>query len=123
MAIDNEDEDEDDDEVKEGCLISYSSSYSCSSSALVFLWGEGSFQSSRQRKRKRGSMAGFTFNPYSSMVKINDAFADGQADAGAVRAALGGVFNLLKFIEYFVLIFGFYSDAVVLDINLHLFVR
>jgi hypothetical protein len=31
MAIDNEDED--DDEVKENCLISYSSS------ALVFLWG------------------------------------------------------------------------------------
>lgn len=68
-------------------------------------------------------MAGFTFNPYSSMVKINDAFADGQADAGAVWPASGGVVNLLKFIEYFALIFGLYSNAVVLDINLHLFGR
>ena len=67
-------------------------------------------------------MAGFTFNPYSSMVKIDDALADGQADAGAVRPALGGVFYLLKFFEYFVLIFGFYSDAIILDINLNLFV-
>ena len=45
------------------------------------------------------------------------------SDAGAVGPAFGGVFNLSKFLEYFVLIFGFYSNAVVLDINLHLFVR
>ena len=55
------------------------------------------------------------------MVKVNDAFADGQADAGAVWPTFGRVFYLLEFFENFVLVLGFYSDAVVLDINLHLF--
>ena len=55
------------------------------------------------------------------MVKVNDAFADGQADAGAVRPTPGGVFYLLEFFENFALILGFYADAVVVDINLHLF--
>ena len=54
------------------------------------------------------------------MVKVNDAFADGQADASAVRPTSGGVFYLLEFFENFALVVGFYSDAVVLDINLHL---
>ena len=54
------------------------------------------------------------------MVKVNDAFADGQADAGSVRPTSGGVFYLLEFFENFDLILGFDSDAVVLDINLHL---
>ena len=56
------------------------------------------------------------------MVKINDAFADGQADAGAVRPTPGGIFYLLEFFENFALIFSFYTDAVVADINLHLFI-
>ena len=55
------------------------------------------------------------------MVKVNDAFADGQADTGAVRPTPGGVFYLLKFFEDFALILGFDADAVVPDINLNLF--
>ena len=62
-------------------------------------------------------MAGCAFNPNFSMVKVNDAFADGQADAGAVGPAPGGIFYLLKFFENFALIFGSYSDAVILDID------
>ena len=55
------------------------------------------------------------------MVKVNDAFADGQADTGAVGPTSGGVFYLLKFFENFALILGFDSDTVVPDVNLHLF--
>ena len=65
-------------------------------------------------------MAGCAFNPYFSMVKVNDAFADGQADTGAIGTTAGGIFYLLKFFENFTLIFDSYPDAVILDIHLDL---
>ena len=56
------------------------------------------------------------------MVKVNDAFADGQADAGSVWPTSGGIFYLLKFFKNLALILDLYSDAVVLDVDLHLFI-
>ena len=56
------------------------------------------------------------------MVEVYDAFADGQADAGTVRPTPGGVFYLLKFLKNFALVLDFYTDAIILNINLHLFV-
>ena len=46
-------------------------------------------------------------------MKIDDAFGNRQTDTGSKRTAFGGVFNLVKGLEDFFQIFGFYSDAVV----------
>ena len=54
------------------------------------------------------------------MVEINDAFTDGQADARSVRPAPGGVFYLLEFFKYLVLVAAANANTVVLDIDLYL---
>jgi hypothetical protein len=54
------------------------------------------------------------------MVEINDALTDGQADAGSVRPTPGGIFYLLKFFKYFILVPGPDANAVVLYIDLYL---
>ena len=53
------------------------------------------------------------------MVKIDNALGDRQTDTGSNRATPRRVLNLVERLEYFALIFGFDSDAVIRDFNQH----
>ena len=53
----------------------------------------------RQGKRKGRSAAGRAFGPDPAVMKIDNAFGDGQSNTGSDRAASGRVFYLVKGFE------------------------
>ena len=68
----------------------------------------------RQLEREHRTFTRFAFSPDPTVMKIDNALGNRQTDAGSGRATMGRIFDLMKRLEYFVQIFFFDSDAVVL---------
>ena len=66
---------------------------------------------------KGRAFTGRAFDPDAAVMKIDNAFGDGQTDTGSHRAAFGRVFYLMKGFKDFVQIFRFDANPVVFDLN------